>query len=551
MLLNKVRQSWRLSTTSLRFLITVLLLLGIFFRFVNIDKKVYWIDEAFTSIRVSGYTEDEIVKNLSEAHVISINELQKYQHPNLEKGLIDTIKSLEVEDPHHPPLYYVMERFWAQVFGNSVAAMRSLPAILSLLALPCIYWLCLELGESPLVGWIAVALVAISPFHILYAQEARPYSLWTVTILLSSAALLRAMRLKTKASWSLYAVALVAGFYTFLFSGLVAVGHGIYVAIIERFRFSKTLTAYLVATVLSIMAFLPWLWVLITNLAQAKSATDWTVTAKLTWLQLVLSWAEILRLDFFDLQRDLSDLSIYRLFLKACDFIVLTLVGYSLYFLYRKTSKEIWLFIFTLTGITALFLILPDLILGGFRSLVPRYLIPCYLGVQLATAYLLATKQIDIFGNNRQKKLWQLIMTVIFSGSVLSCAVDFQAQTTWSKDLNKNTPAVAHILNQAPSPLLIGSPSVTQLLSLSYLLGSKVQLLVEPKCRIDCVTYKLEYKPQLPEIPEGFSDVFLFNDGSPERWIHLLKKEQMYKLEPIFSKSQEVLLWKVQKRQES
>lgn len=549
MLLNKVTQSWRLPTTALRLLISVLLVLGIFFRFANIDRKVYWIDEAFTSIRVSGYTEQEIVKNLTEAHIIGIKELQKYQRPNLEKSLIDTIKSLEVEDPHHPPLYYVMARFWAQVFGSSVAAMRSLPALISLLALPCIYWLCLELGESPLVAWIAVALVAISPFHVLYAQEARPYSLWTVTILLSSTTLLRAMRLKTKVSWSLYAITLVAGFYTFLFSWLVAFGHGIYIATIENFRLSKTFTAYLVATFVSLVAFLPWLWVLITNLSQAKSATDWAVTAKLTFLQLLLSWAEILRLVFFDLQHDLLDLSIYRLFFKVCDFLILVLVGYSLYYLYRKTSKKIWLVIFTLTGIPALFLILPDVILGGFRSLVPRYLIPCYLGIQLATAYLLATKQTDIFGNKQQKKLWQLIMTVIFSGSLLCCAINFQAETTWSKDLNKNTPTVAHILNQATSPLLIGSPSVTQLLSLSYLVGSKVQLLVEPKCRVDCVTYNLEYKTYLPEIPEGFSDVFLFNDGSPERWIILLEKEPIYKLEPIFDKSHKTLLWRVEKRQ--
>lgn len=547
MLLNKVTQSWRLPSTALRLLISVLLVLGIFFRFANIDRKVYWIDEAFTSIRVSGYTEQEIVKNLSEAHIIGIKELQKYQRPNLEKSLIDTIKSLEVEDPHHPPLYYVMARFWAQVFGSSVAAMRSLPALISLLALPCIYWLCLELGESPLVAWIAVALVAISPFHVLYAQEARPYSLWTVTILLSSTTLLRAMRLKTTVSWALYAVTLVAGFYTFLFSWLVAVGHAIYIATIERFRFSKTLAAYLVTTTLSIIAFLPWLWVLITNLSQAKSATDWTLTAKLTLLQLFFSWAEILRLVFFDLQHDLFDLSIYRLFLKTCDLLVLVLVGYSLYFLCRKTSKDIWLIILTLTGVTASFLILPDLILGGFRSLVPRYLIPSYLGVQLATAYLLATKLTDISSKSQQKKLWQLIMIVLFSGSVLSCTISSQAEATWSKDLNKNTPTVARILNQATSPLLIGSPSITELISLSYLVSSKVQLLVLPQCRIDCVNYKPEDKPYIPEIPEGFSDVFLFKSGSYEKSLHLLEKEPLYKLKPFVSKSKEILLWRVEK----
>ena len=39
------------------------------------------------------------------------------------------------------------------------------------------YWLCLELFESSVTAWLAVAIIAISPFQIVYAQEARPYSL--------------------------------------------------------------------------------------------------------------------------------------------------------------------------------------------------------------------------------------------------------------------------------------------------------------------------------------------------------------------------------------
>jgi len=66
-------------------------------------------------------------------------------------------------------------------------AIRSLSAIISLLVFPGVYWLLP--GIWVVNGWIAIALIAVSPFHILYAQEAREYSLWTVTIALSSAAL--------------------------------------------------------------------------------------------------------------------------------------------------------------------------------------------------------------------------------------------------------------------------------------------------------------------------------------------------------------------------
>jgi uncharacterized membrane protein len=549
MLNKKLTPSWELHLTSLQFLIAVLLVLGIFFRFANIDRKVYWLDETFTSIRVSGYTESELVKSFSQPHVTSIEALQKYQRPNPEKSFIDTIRSLELEDPHHPPLYYLMARLWAQVFGNSVTAMRMLPALISILALPCIYWLCLELFDSPLTGWVATALLAVSPFQVLYAQEARQYSLWTLTILLSSAALLRAIRLKTKASWGIYAVTLIMGFYTFLFSVLVAIGHGIYIIAIERFRLTKTLVAYLVASVLAVIAFTPWLWVISNHHEQAHGAPEWVTSLKLPVLNLLSSFTQISDVAFIDLQRSLPGFLISKNLFKISNFIFLFVIGYSLYFICRKTPKRSWLFILTLTGFTLLTLILQDIVLGGYRSLIPRYIIPFYLGVQLAIAYLLAAKLTNIFVNIWQQKLWQLIVVVLVSAGVLSCAIDAQVETPWSKELGKNTPEIARILNQSSSPLLVGSPVIGDLLSLSYKVSSKVKLLVEPRCRTDyCVNFKLDNKPSIPKIPDGFSNVFLINNGSFEKWLCQLKKNPTYKLEPVVTKSKEIILWRIKKR---
>ncbi|NER30255.1 MAG: hypothetical protein F6J89_22180 [Symploca sp. SIO1C4] len=69
--------------------------------------------------------------------------------------------------------------------------------------------------------------MAVSPFQVLYAQEAREYSLWTVTILLSTAALLKAMRSPSHSSWGIYTVSLTLGFYKTILSTLVAMGQGI------------------------------------------------------------------------------------------------------------------------------------------------------------------------------------------------------------------------------------------------------------------------------------------------------------------------------------
>jgi uncharacterized membrane protein len=174
----------------LRFLIIVVLVLGIFFRFANLGKKVYWIDESYTSLRMSGYTESELIQQVADGQVRNIKDLQKYQRINSEKTVVDTVKGLALEEPQITPLYFVATRFWVQLFGDSVAVTRSMSAVFSLLALPCMYWLCLELFESSLTAWLAVSLLAVSPFQIVYAQEARPYSLFVLMILLSGAALL-------------------------------------------------------------------------------------------------------------------------------------------------------------------------------------------------------------------------------------------------------------------------------------------------------------------------------------------------------------------------
>ena len=40
-------------------------------------KKVYWIDEVPTSLRVSGYTETEVIEEIPSNQLIAIADLQK------------------------------------------------------------------------------------------------------------------------------------------------------------------------------------------------------------------------------------------------------------------------------------------------------------------------------------------------------------------------------------------------------------------------------------------------------------------------------------------
>lgn len=510
---SSLAKLWQLPPTWLRFLIVVLLVLGIFFRFVNIDKKFYWRDEALTLLTISGYTQTEAVQHLYNGNVIGVPDLQKYQQLNPEKSTVDVIKVLAEETPEHPPLYYVASRWWVQLFGTSVAATRTLSALMSLLAFPCIYWLCLELFESPLVAWIAVAIIAISPFQVLYAQEAREYSLWAVTTLLSSAALLRAMRLNTKMSWAIYAATLALALYSYLFSAFVAVAHAFYVVVTQSWRSRKTFINYLLAASAGGLAFAPWLLTVVTHLSQLHKSMDW-INYKLSFPALLTRWV-------FNLCRVFMDWNYGWSFRTPVPYLaiiaILAMVAYAIYYLCRHAPKRAWLFILVLIGVTALALVLPDLLLGGQRSRVSRYLIPFYLGVQIAVAYLLASKISTVTIHIWRQRLWQLLTIALLSTGVLSCAISSPAEDWWNKV--GTSPKLVRGINKAAQPLLISdTPLPTDVIALTYIVNEKVKFLLPS----DANSIK---------IPEGFTDVFVFKPSDTLK--AELKQAQNYRIKTL------------------
>ncbi|MEH2150729.1 glycosyltransferase family 39 protein [Nostoc sp.] len=489
--------NWIISKSWLRFLIITLLVMGVLFRVVNIDKKLYWGDEVFSSLRMSGYTQLEMKEQLNNGRLLTIEDLQKYQYPNSKKTAIDTINGILVEDSQILPLYILLTRFWVELFGNSITVIRSFSVFLSLLSLPCFYWLCLELFESSLVGWIAVGLVAVSPIHIVYSQEARSYSLGILAILISSIALLRAMRLKTKVSWCIYAVTLPLGFYAHLFFSLVIFAQGIYVVVIERFRLSKTLISYLLSSFAGFITFVPWIWIIITH--PQVEAVAWT-NAKQTLFASAARWAGIFSRTFIDLGISPSDPGKLKIILIPFILIILGLISYSIYVLCRRTPKEVWLFVVSLIAAVGLPLLITDFVFHK-RYATSRYTLPSVLGIQLAVAYLFSTKIAPISTKAWQKTLWSLVVFIVIMGEVISCTIHSQANIWWNQFPEKYQEyhRIANIINQSNKPLLISDDN--NLLPPIQILGH----LVDPKVRFQIVE-----KNQLPKITNGFSDIFLF-----------------------------------------
>ena len=439
--------------------------------------------------------------------------MQIYQQPNSERGIISTIKSLAIEDSQHPPLYYIIARFWEQCFGSALAVKRSLPALISLLVFPCLYYLAWELFRSPIAAWIAVGIVAVSPFHVLYAQEVREYSLWTATILLSSWLILRSLRLKSTFNWLIYAASLALLLYTYLFSILILIGHGIYIFSLAKWRLNQKVYSFIIASALGIASFLPWLFIVIKKISKVDETTS-LLQAKVPLVSLVQIWIINLNRAFIDLDSQGRIIPLDNSISVILLIPLVILVGYAIYFLCHHADRTAWLFILSLIGVTALTLILPDLILGGIRSSATRYLVPCYLGIQLAVAYLLSKQLVSY----KHSHLWRWIAIAIISGGVLSCAVSSQAETWWNKYGSYYNPQVARVINKTKHPLAIANAYVPRIFSLSYLLNqAKIQFIPEAN---------------LSQIPNGYSDVFLYRP-SPELQSRL-KKQLNYKIETVY-----------------
>jgi uncharacterized membrane protein len=239
---------------------------------------------------------------------------------------------------------------------------------------------------------------------------------------------------------------------------------------------------------------------------------------------LIKIWLGNLSRLFFDINLD-SDAPLLLILIPTS--IAFVLILYSLYFVYRKAPKQTWLFIFILIGVNALALTLPDLILGGRRSSVGRYLIPCYLGLQLAISYLFAKKvryqQSDkvFLSNFSTQTLWQVVLVAVIYCGLVSNVFIAQADTWWIKKYSHNHPQAARIINRSPHPLLVSSDynfNVGEILAFSYLL--------DPKTKLQLVT-----EPKIPQIPEGFSDIFIFNPSRSLR--EGLAKQQNYKIQTV------------------
>jgi uncharacterized membrane protein len=166
--------------------------IGLGLRFANLGAK------SPSSIEIStlgfslghGFSGIPLDKAIAIDTLLSPLQLEPTINPN------DVIHRL-VTESNHPPLYFVLGHFWLKfwAWGDEIDALwiaRSLSALFGVVAIPAIFGLCKLAFRSLVVAQIAAALMAVSPYGIYLAQEARHYTLSIIWIIASLSCLVAA-----------------------------------------------------------------------------------------------------------------------------------------------------------------------------------------------------------------------------------------------------------------------------------------------------------------------------------------------------------------------
>ncbi|MBU7586224.1 MAG: glycosyltransferase [Nostoc sp. TH1S01] len=189
--------NWHLVTNNRWFhplLLLLWLMIGLGLRLTNLTAKPPWTDEFSTLVFSLGNSFLPVPLDQAIAPDILLQPLQ----PQASATVQDVWMHLSHET-NHPPLYFFLAHWWMQLFPTqqglvSLWGARSLAAIFGAASIPAIYSLGWLTFRSRLIAHIAAAIMAVSPYAIFLAQEARHYTLAILWVIASLACLIVATR---------------------------------------------------------------------------------------------------------------------------------------------------------------------------------------------------------------------------------------------------------------------------------------------------------------------------------------------------------------------
>ncbi len=224
-----------MSRTRVFWIVLAMCVLGAAIRSYHITDRSLWFDEAFSWRLVSFPFSEMIARAAADVH---------------------------------PPLYYILLKGWAYVFGSSTLALRSFSVLCAAVSIAAGYVYTAYAFRSRRAGVYAAAFLALSPWVASYAWEARMYPFGMIFAFLSSHVLLKAVREKSISYAALYALYATALIYTHYFGFFTVIAQALFVAgsLISATKWrigeivqSRVFWGALLAATLSAGLFSPWI----------------------------------------------------------------------------------------------------------------------------------------------------------------------------------------------------------------------------------------------------------------------------------------------------
>ncbi len=284
----------------------------------------------------------------------------------------------------HPPLYYLLQKFYLPLSGSSEVLARLPDILLGTATIPLLFALCQTvLGKKTKAPLLSALLLALNPLHIYYSQELRMYNLATLLVLASWFFLLRKKYL-------LVSLFNLLGLFTFYGVGLNLVSQSLYLFFTER----KRLFRYLLTVLPAGGLFFLWWPIFSLQLSAGdimkSSLPGWSLLSGSATLKSLF----LVPLKFLVGRTNLEPQSLYLL-VGGCLLLIFSL--FILFSLRRPQAKPFWFFLFCplilafiisfktpILGYWRYLFVLPafvSLISVGILALHPRFRIPSVIFV--------------------------------------------------------------------------------------------------------------------------------------------------------------------------
>lgn len=192
----------------------------------------------------------------------------------------------------HPPLLYLITWPFLRALGDNEFALRLPQALAGILAIPLLAQLGRSLGRQRAGLWAAF-LLALSPFHLRYSQEARHYALLMTFSLATYLLLVQALAGGQFRQWLLFALATALNLYTHYGAFLVLAAElvlvGAWLARRLQARQFRLAARPALAGLFLLALYAPWLARLVTavgsNLGEAAGPGTTGITPLNVWLR--------------------------------------------------------------------------------------------------------------------------------------------------------------------------------------------------------------------------------------------------------------------------